>query len=66
MDLQKYITENTELMYGMLKELCAIPAPSHHEEKRAQYCKEWIEKASMVPGLMIALKMVLAFTEVKI
>lgn len=42
--LQKYIEENTDLMYQMLKELCAIPAPSHHEEKRAQYCKEWLEK----------------------
>lgn len=41
--LQKYIEENTDLMYQMLKELCAIPAPSHHEEKRAQYCKEWLE-----------------------
>jgi len=42
--LQKYIEENTDLMYQMLKELCAIPAPSHHEEKRAEYCKAWLEK----------------------
>ena len=27
----KYILENSELMYKTLKELCLIPAPSHFE-----------------------------------
>lgn len=40
--IKKYIEENTELMYGMIKELCAIPAPSHYEHKRAEYCKNWL------------------------
>lgn len=26
-------------MYGILKEMCAIPAPSHFEHQRAEYCK---------------------------
>lgn len=38
-----FINENKEEMYTTLKELCAIPAPSHHEEKRAEYCKKWLE-----------------------
>lgn len=42
--LKKYIAENEELMFGTLKELCGIPAPSHFEQKRAEYCKEWLEK----------------------
>ena len=25
----------------IVRELCGIPAPSHHEEKRAEYCKKW-------------------------
>ena len=25
----------------IIRELCAIPAPSHHEEKRAEYCRNW-------------------------
>ena len=43
MDLHKFIEENTELMYRTLKELCLIPAPSHLEHKRAEYCKKWLE-----------------------
>lgn len=42
--IQKYIENNTSLMFTTLKELCAIPAPSHKEHKRAQYCKQWLEK----------------------
>ena len=29
---------------ALLKALCAIPAPSHHEEKRAEWIKAWLEK----------------------
>ena len=42
--IKKYIEENTELMYGMIKELCAITAPSNFEHNRAEYCKKWLEK----------------------
>ncbi len=45
MDIQKFIAENTDLMYRTLKELCLIPAPSHFEHKRATYCKKWLEDA---------------------
>ena len=44
MDFQQFITENRAYLYYTLKELCAIPAPSHNEGKRAEYCKEWLEK----------------------
>lgn len=40
----KYIEKNKNLMYETLRELCLIPAPSHHEEKRAAYCKKWLEE----------------------
>ena len=30
--------------YELLLELARIPAPSNHEEKRAVFCKEWLEK----------------------
>ena len=41
--IKKYIAENSELVYKTLKELCLIPAPSHFEHERAQYCKNWLE-----------------------
>ena len=27
----------------IIRDLCEIPAPSHHEERRAEYCKRWFE-----------------------
>lgn len=43
--IQAYIQEHTDELFSLLKELCAIPAPSHHEEKRAEFCKAWLETA---------------------
>ncbi|MBQ9806739.1 MAG: M20/M25/M40 family metallo-hydrolase [Clostridia bacterium] len=45
MQIRKYIEENRVLLFETLKELCAIPAPSHHEETRAAYCKAWLKRA---------------------
>ena len=42
-----YITEHYEELVSLIKELCAIPAPSHHEEKRAEFCKAWLEAAGI-------------------
>lgn len=39
-----YIEDNYFAMMELLKELCHIPAPSHHEEKRAEYLKAYFEK----------------------
>jgi acetylornithine deacetylase/succinyl-diaminopimelate desuccinylase-like protein len=38
--MKRFIDENRELMYSMLKEMCLIPAPSGYEDERARYCKE--------------------------
>ena len=42
--IKSFILENKQLMFDTLKELCAIPAPSHLENERAVYCKKWLEK----------------------
>ena len=41
-DLKKYIENNKGILLTALKELCLIPAPSHKEERRAQYCRDWL------------------------
>ncbi len=41
--IEKFIRENEAEMLNLLKELCHIPAPSHHEEKRAEYLKAYYE-----------------------
>ena len=42
--MKKFVNENTELIYELIKDICMIPAPSHYEEKRAQYCKSRLEE----------------------
>lgn len=43
--ITQFIYDNTEEMYETLRTLCAIPAPSRHEEQRAEFCKKWLENA---------------------
>ena len=39
-----YIKEHEQEAVELLIELAQIPAPSHHEEKRAAFCKKWLEQ----------------------
>lgn len=40
-EMLSYIQDSTEDIRQLIRDLCAIPAPSHHEEKRAEYCRAW-------------------------
>ncbi len=42
-DIEKAIEASSQEAYDLLVELGKIPAPSHHEEKRAEFCKKWLE-----------------------
>ena len=39
-----YIEAHQEENLNLLMELAQIPAPSHHEEKRAAYCIDWLKR----------------------
>ncbi len=39
-----YIEKCRREAFDLLLELARIPAPSHQEEKRAEFCKNWLEK----------------------
>lgn len=43
-EILSYFDEHSQEAYDLLIELAQIPAPSHHEEKRAEFCKNWLEK----------------------
>lgn len=45
--VEKYIKENMAQFRKVFKELCLIPAPSHKEEKRAEYVKKWFHDNKM-------------------
>ena len=44
-DMKNYIADCQEELKQLIRDLCAIPAPSGHEQQRAAFCKNWFEKA---------------------
>ena len=42
-DVLKYLEDSFEETMALLETICKIPAPSNHEEKRAAFCKKWLE-----------------------
>lgn len=43
-DVKEYIKQSETELIELIKALCAIPAPSHKEEKRAEFCRDFLEK----------------------
>ncbi len=41
--IQKYAESVQGEIVEIIRELCKLPAPSHHEELRAEFCKKWFE-----------------------
>ena len=48
-ELKAYIQETLPELKELIVELCGIPAPSHHEEKRAEFCRDWLLRNGAVP-----------------
>ena len=44
-----YIHSHVEENINLLSELGRIPAPSHHEEKRAEFCRDWLLRTGASP-----------------
>lgn len=51
-DVLKYLEDSFEESMELLETLCKIPAPSNHEEKRAAFCKKWLDDIG-APGVYI-------------
>ena len=43
-EILAYIADHRQEAFQLLTELARIPAPSNHEEKRAAFCKDWLER----------------------
>ncbi len=41
-DILKYLKDSEEETINLIETLCGIPAPSHHEERRAEFVKSWL------------------------
>ena len=44
-DMQAYILESQGELRQLIRDLSVIPAPSHHEERRAAFCRDWLKAA---------------------
>ena len=42
-EIKQYAKDNHERVLELIRDLCKIPAPSHFEHKRAEFCKKWFE-----------------------
>lgn len=42
-DITAYIEQHRDEAFNLLVELARIPSPSNHEEKRAAFCRDWLE-----------------------
>jgi acetylornithine deacetylase/succinyl-diaminopimelate desuccinylase-like protein len=40
---ERYLSENRQRFFDNLTTLARIPSPSHHEERRAAWCKDYLE-----------------------
>lgn len=43
-NILQYIEQHSDEAYALLLELAQIPSPSNHEEKRAAFCLDWLQK----------------------
>jgi len=43
-NVYNYIREHSEEAFSLLTQLAQIPAPSHHEERRASFCLNWLKQ----------------------
>jgi len=43
-EIKTYAESNYEELLQLLRDLCHIPAPSHQEHARAEFCKKWLEE----------------------
>ncbi len=43
--MEQYLRTSHDEAKDMVRQLCGIPAPSHHEEKRAEWCADWFRSA---------------------
>lgn len=42
--VKDYAIKNYQETLQIIRDLCAIPAPSYSEDKRAEFCKNWLEQ----------------------
>ena len=57
-DMETYILESQEELKQLIRDMSVIPAPSHHEERRAEFCRDWFgrmgfENVSIDPALNV-------------
>ena len=48
-EILSYIEAHSQEAYELLLTLARIPAPSNHEERRAEFCLDWLAGTGWLP-----------------
>ena len=49
--MEDYLRHSQDELKALIRDLCAIPAPSHHEDVRAAFVRDWLEQAGGRPEI---------------
>ena len=49
--MEDYLRRSQDELKALIRDLCAIPAPSHQEDARAAYVRNWLEQAGGCPEI---------------
>ena len=49
--MEDYLRHSQDELKALIRDLCAIPAPSHQEDARAAYVRDWLEQAGGRPEI---------------
>lgn len=51
-DMERYLQDSQEELKTLVRQLCSIPAPSHHEKTRAAFCLRWFRENGQADAFM--------------
>ncbi len=49
--MEDYLRHSQDELKALIRDLCAIPAPSHQEDARAAYVRDWLKQAGGCPEI---------------
>ena len=49
--MEDYLRRSQDELKALIRDLCAIPAPSHQEDARAAYVRDWLKQAGGCPEI---------------
>ena len=58
-NIKEFVSQHEKELLKLHMDLCRIPAPSHFEHKRAEFCKNWFDRIGAANAFVDALQNVI-------